>query len=150
MKCSTDFQERNQGFVCKQCVNMYFCCSDVVCLTDLRPPWICCFYWSGHTKSFPKTPWQQQIPHSVFYLNEQFLHHLFEWNCTKTNHQLILLLYEETSKSLKKSPIIFQWGNIPAFQLLCQTKTSLCHLPKRVSMCWYNRHVVVQNWRELG
>lgn len=47
-------------------------------------------------------------------------------------------------------PYNFQWGNIPAFQLLCQTKTSLCHLPKRVSMCWYNRHVVVQNWRELG
>lgn len=143
MKCSTDFQECNQGFVCKQCVNMHFCCSDVVCLTDLRPPWICCFYRRGLAKSFPKTPWQQQIPHSVFCLNEQFLHHLFQWNCTKTNHQFILPLYKGISKSLKKSPIIFKEETFLLFNCFVKLrpcsaiglKEFLC--VDLISMLWY-------------
>lgn len=74
---------------------------------------------------------------------------LLEWNYIKTRHYRILLQHKEIAKSLKKSVIIFKEESSLLFNCFIKLRLDSAICLARVFMCWFNKHVMLEYWREL-
>lgn len=121
------FKDAIKDFVCKQCVNMYFCCSDVVCLSNLGPLWICCPCTCGLSKSFSGITGSNKFHTlSSIWMNNFFIISSSLQMELRKNQALVN--FAATSRKLKifkENPYNFQRGTILVFQPLHQTLPSV-------------------------